>query len=120
MDAISEAEITDVYFERPADFDLQAFANRGFALYQNEAEYGEVAWRFAPQAAAYVRGTLFHPEQEEEELSDGSIVIRFKAAGHLEMAWYLYQWGDKVEVLKPAVLRDMVKNHRRSDFAALP
>lgn len=120
MDAISAADMTDVYFERPADFDLQAFANRGFALYQNEAEYGDVVWRFAPQAAAHVRGTLFHPEQEEEICADGSILICFKAAGHLEMAWYLYQWGDKVEVLKPAVLRDMVKDHRRSDFPALP
>ena len=120
MDAIFSADLTDDYFERPADFDLQSFANRGFGLYQNDAEYSEIEWRFAPEAANHVRGTLFHPEQEEEELADGSILIRFKAAGHLEMAWYLYQWGDKVEVLKPARLREMVKAHLRSDFPALP
>ena len=120
MDAISSAELKDEYFERPVDFDLQAFANRGFGLYQNESEYGEVEWRFSSEAANHVRGTLFHPEQEEEELADGSIIIRFYAAGHVEMAWYLYQWGDKVEVLKPKKLRDMVSAYRRSDFPALP
>ena len=70
MDAISSAELKDEYFERPVDFDLQAFANRGFGLYQNESEYGEVEWRFSSEAANHVRGTLFHPEQEEEELAD--------------------------------------------------
>ncbi len=120
VDAISEAHVSEDYFERPADFDLQAFANRGFALYQNESEYGEVEWRFAPEAADHVRGTLFHPEQRMEECADGSILIRFKAAGHLEMAWYLYQWGNKVEVVAPAALRDMVKDYQRGDFAVLP
>ncbi len=120
VDAISEAHVSEEYFERPADFDLQAFANRGFALYQNESEYGEVEWRFAPEAADHVRATLFHPEQRMEECADGSILIRFKAAGHLEMAWYLYQWGNKVEVVTPAALRDMVKDYQRGDFAVLP
>jgi predicted DNA-binding transcriptional regulator YafY len=36
------------------------------------------------------------------------------------MAWHLYTWGDKVEVIAPAKLRDMVEHHRRADFAALP
>jgi len=120
MDAISAASITDKYFERPHDFNLQHFANRGFALYQNEREYGEIVWRFAPEAAEHVHGTLFHPQQREETLPDGSVIIRFKAAGHLEMAWYLYQWGNKVEVLEPQALRDMVRDFQRGDFAALP
>ncbi len=33
---------------------------------------------------------------------DGSLLVRFEAAGHLEMAWHLYAWGDAVEVVKPA------------------
>jgi len=30
---------------------------------------------------------------------DGSLAVRFRAGGRQEMAWYLYRWGDKVEVL---------------------
>src|SRR3546814_16755297 len=36
------------------------------------------------------------------------------------MAWHLYQWGDKVEVLEPAGLRALVEGHARPDFPALP
>jgi predicted DNA-binding transcriptional regulator YafY len=35
------------------------------------------------------------------------------------MAWFLYQWGEEVEVLKPAGLRDLVHPGRR-DFGILP
>ena len=72
------------------------------------------------EIAEQALATVFHPEQTEELQSDGSIVIRFKAAGQLEMAWYLYQWGDKVEVIKPKALRDFIVNHRRSDFPVVP
>ena len=120
MDSISDVTVTDRFFIRPDDFDLQAFANRGFALFQHDTEYGDVEWRFAPEAADNARGTMFHPEQTEEVMQDGSLIVRFKAAGIVEMAWYLYQWGNKVEVIKPEALRVMVEGYRRSDFPALP
>ena len=46
--------------------------------------------------------------------------MHYRAAGLLEMAWFLYQWGDAVEVLEPAALRAMVEGYRLSDFPALP
>ena len=55
-----------------------------------------------------------------EPQEDGSLIVRFHAAGWLEMAWHLYQWGDKVEVVEPEGLRALVEDHRRSDFDALP
>jgi predicted DNA-binding transcriptional regulator YafY len=51
---------------------------------------------------------------------DGSLLVRFRASGHLEMAWHLYTWGDSVQVIAPDRLRDMVEGHRRGDFTALP
>jgi predicted DNA-binding transcriptional regulator YafY len=51
---------------------------------------------------------------------DGSLIVRFHAAGWLEMAWFLYQWGDKVEVLAPEGLRDYVHPWRRSDLDGMP
>lgn len=120
MDAITAAAVSNEFFERPAEFNLQQFANRGFALYQNNLEYDDVEWRFKPEVAEQALATVFHPEQNEERRPDGSIVIRFKAAGQLEMAWYLYQWGDKVEVIKPQGLRDLIENHQRSDFPVVP
>jgi predicted DNA-binding transcriptional regulator YafY len=52
--------------------------------------------------------------------ADGSLIVRFHAAGWLEMAWHLYQWGDKVEVLAPDGLRDYVHHWRRPDLDGMP
>ncbi|WP_293863451.1 WYL domain-containing protein [uncultured Alsobacter sp.] len=120
LDAVSNAILTERPFARPEDFDLQAFANRAFGLYQSETEYGEVVWRFAPRAAAQARGYLFHPDQTTQDEPDGSLTVRFFASGHLEMAWHLYAWGDAVEVVKPKALRKLVEGYRRSDFGVLP
>jgi predicted DNA-binding transcriptional regulator YafY len=51
---------------------------------------------------------------------DGSLTVRFEASGWLEMAWHLCQWGDRVEVLEPEGLRDLLARHQRADFPALP
>ena len=120
VDNILSASVSDEYFTRPVDFDLQKFANKAFGVFQRDAEITDVIWRFAPEAAEHALAYQFHPEQTEERRDDGSLVVRFRAAGALEMAWYLYQWGDKVEVVAPPELIALVEGNRRSDFPALP
>jgi predicted DNA-binding transcriptional regulator YafY len=120
LDRIGAARLEPGAFPRDPDFDLAGHAARAFGSFHAEAEYGEVVWRFAPRAAEVAREFLFHPDQEMTEEPDGSLTLRFRASGHLEMAWHLYQWGDAVEVLAPEALRRMVEGHRRGDFPALP
>ena len=120
LDRMDKVEVLPTPSRVPEDFSLADHAKRAFGVFQNDGEYGEVVWRFLPAAAANARGFRFHPDQILEENADGSLTVRFHAAGHLEMAWFLYQWGDKVEVLEPPALRDLVEGHRRSDFPAVP
>jgi len=101
-------------------FSLEDYAAQSFGVYQDPAQYDEVIWRFAPHAAARAAEFCFHPKQIVEVHEDGGLIVRFHAAGWLEMAWHLYQWGDAVEVIAPLGLRKLVENHRRSDFGALP
>ena len=107
-------------FVRDPDFDLGTHAARAFGSFHSEAEYGPVEWRFAPAAAAVARSFLFHPDQHMVDEADGSLTVRFTAGGWLEMAWHLYTWGDKVEVIAPPAVRSLVEAYRRSDFCALP
>ena len=120
MDRIHEAEVLDESFPLAPDFSLEDYAAKAFGVYQDPEHYGDVVWRFAPQAAARAAEFRFHPTQVVEPQDDGSLIVKFQAAGWLEMAWHLYQWGDKVEVLAPAGLRELVVGHQRSDFEALP
>lgn len=117
LPSIEGVEVLDETFERDPAFDLRAYAERSFGVFQ-EAPY-DVVWRFAPDAADVASEFIFHPRQKTEKEKDGSLVVRFTAGSDLEMAWHLYTWGDKVEVLEPKKLRDMVKK-QRVDWGALP
>ena len=120
LDRIHSAECLDESFPIQSGFSLNDHAAQAFGAYQDPAQYGEVVWRFLPGAASRAAEFQFHPNQSAEYRDDGSLIVRFKAAGWLEMAWHLYQWGDKVEVLEPAGLRTLVEGHARPDFPALP
>lgn len=117
---IMGAELTGELFVRDGEFNIDAHAQKAFGMFQNETEIEEIVWKFSRSAADHARSFVFHPAQILEDQPDGSLIVRFRAAGHLEMCWHLYTWGDKVEVLAPKSLRKMVHRYRRSDFAALP
>lgn len=120
LDRISTPALTDKYFERDETFDLNEYAKMSFAVFQNDEEYGEVVWKFTPEAAESAASFSFHPDQVLEPQKDGSLIVRFHASGHLEMCWYLYSWGNHVEVLKPESLRRLCESHRDVEFPSLP
>ncbi|WP_245510576.1 helix-turn-helix transcriptional regulator [Antarcticimicrobium sediminis] len=120
LDRVRQVRIMGHSFARDPDFNLASFSAQAFGSFHSDAEYSPVAWRFSPSAAIVARQFVFHPEQEMTDEPDGALTVRFTASGHLEMAWYLYQWGDQVDVLAPDALRKMVAPHRRADFPALP
>lgn len=120
LDRIREATVLTESFAMEDGFTIEAHAARAFGVWQSPAQHGEVVWRFAPEAADHAEGFRFHPTQRMERQPDGSLIVRFEASGWLEMAWHLYQWGDKVEVLAPQGLRDYVHPWRRNDLDGLP
>jgi predicted DNA-binding transcriptional regulator YafY len=119
VEEIQSAVVLGESFDMDPDFSIRAHAEKGFGSFESEAEHGEVVWRFSPTAAPHARRFVFHPTQTVEEETDGSLLVRFRASGHLEMCWHLYSWGKSVEVLQPARLRELVHGHRR-EFEALP
>ena len=120
LDRLTAARIEAQSFARDPEFTLTSHAARAFGSFHTDDEYGEVIWRFAPDAAPAARDFLFHPDQNLTDEPDGTLTVRFTASGWLEMAWHLYQWGDRVEVVAPEGLRSLVHGHRRGDFPALP
>jgi len=120
IEDVVEATLLPDCFEPDETFDINAHAKAGFSSYVNPDQVERVVWRFAPEAAKRARGFVFHPDQRVEENEDGSVTVTFEACGQLEMCWHLYSWGDKVEVLEPTELQQMVEGYGRADFPALP
>ncbi len=103
---------TEESFERDAEFSLEKYSRRSFGVFHEKPV--KVAWKFSPRAAPDARDFVFHPDQTTEDLRDGSLIVRFKAGGKLEMCWHLYMWGADVEVLEPPELAEMCEGHRPS------
>ncbi len=114
---IESTSPTSDYFERDPTFHLATFAARSFGVYQDEPF--DVVWKFTPDAANTASEFEFHPTQSMEQQPDGSLIVRFRAASDLEMAWHLYMWGDKVDVIEPERLKALVDSNRRK-WPALP
>ena len=107
---IHKVELTDDYFERDQNFDLSQFARASFGVFHDEPV--DVVWKFSARATPDAKDFIFHPDQKLEPQSDGSLIVRFRTGGQLEMCWHLYSWGEDVEVLAPKSLAEMCDGHR--------
>jgi len=75
----------------------------------------EVVLRFTPTVADRVRETIWHPTQAVSPEADASLRWSATVSGTIEIRLWILSWGDDVEVLAPAGLRDDVAaTHRRA------
>jgi predicted DNA-binding transcriptional regulator YafY len=65
----------------------------------------EVAIRFAPRQARWIRERRWHPSARVQDAIDGGCVLRMRVAGLGEVKRWVLQFGAEAEVLKPASLR---------------
>jgi len=107
LDRIRDIEVAQTAGARPPEFSLQAFVNRSFGIYQDAVE--EVVLRIFKHGAEEAMGWRFHPTQSIEPQADGSVIVRFTAGGMRELAWHLFTWGDKVEIIAPQRLRSVMR-----------
>jgi predicted DNA-binding transcriptional regulator YafY len=117
LPSISKLKLEADGFERDPNFNLKEFVSHSFGVFE-EAPV-DVVWRFSAEAAPLARTFVFHHSQSVEDEANGSLIVRFRAGGLLEMAWHLMSWGDQVEVIKPAALRDLMPEKAQS-WPALP
>jgi predicted DNA-binding transcriptional regulator YafY len=106
LDRIEALEVLERPAAAPEAFSLQDYAARSFGIYQGEVE--EIVLQVTPEGAQDALGWRFHPTQTLERLPDGSVMVRFWATGLLELAWHLFTWGDKVRVIRPHALRQVL------------
>ena len=85
------------------DFDIKEYANRSFGVYQNEII--KVELRFSKEVAEDVLNYNFHPTQKVKQNDDGTVTVKFKASGELEILWHIFRWGDKVQIISPKSLK---------------
>ena len=114
VERIREVSVTPETFEAPDPDLAEGMFDRAWDIIADQ-EPVEVVLRFAPSVAARVQEARWHPSQQIVEAADGSITWRATVAGTIEIRLWILSWGDEVEVLSPASLRDDVADtHRRA------
>jgi predicted DNA-binding transcriptional regulator YafY len=110
LDRIREANVLEQGFVR-RDFDLRAYAAQSFGTFQEPPI--EAVLRIAPEAAEAAQTWLFHPSQVMTREADGSLLVRFRAGGAVEMCWHFFTWGETLTIVTPKSLRDQMANMAR-------
>jgi len=106
LDRVSELKPGEPCAGPPPTFDLGAYAAKSFGTFQEKPE--DIVLRFLPKAASDARRYQFHPTQQTELASDGSLIVKFTAGGLQELVWHLFSWGDGVEIIAPDKLRTLM------------
>lgn len=86
-------------------FSLKDYAEESFGAWHEEPF--DVEWLFDKEAAAEAENFVFHPKQELIHNPDGTLTVKFRAGGRVEMDWHLYTWGKHVKVIKPENWEEM-------------
>lgn len=103
LDRIADIAVVDRAASRPEGFSLQDYADQSFGIFHDDTE--DVVLRVTPAGAEDALRWRFHANQTVDSQADGAVIVRFRASGMLELAWHLFTWGDRVQVLEPEVLK---------------
>jgi len=90
-------------FHRPDEGVVDGFMEASFGVFRGEKV--QVAIRFSPQVAGYIREKSWHPTQKLTRLKDGAVLFEAEVAGTEEIKHWIMQWGAQAEVLTPDALR---------------
>ena len=105
IERITEAQVTERYFQVPAAFDPQhVLANAWGVIWRDEGAI-TVQLQFCAAVARRVRESTWHHSQQIDDLPDGSCLFTVQVGSTLEMKPWIRQWGRDVVVLEPPALR---------------
>jgi predicted DNA-binding transcriptional regulator YafY len=111
LDRMEALQVLEEYFvPRQRSGDEELAASFGSFL---DGEPEEVTLAFDPEIRPYIQRRRWHSSQEEEELADGRLMIRFRVKGLEGIGRWIYRWLPQVEVLAPPSLREKIQEDLR-------
>jgi predicted DNA-binding transcriptional regulator YafY len=88
-------------------FDVDGYLGRAWSMIPEGRIYN-IRLRFLPKVATNVSEIHWHSTQKVSHNSDGSVTMEFRVDGLGEISWWILGYGDQVQVLAPAALRQRV------------
>jgi proteasome accessory factor B len=107
LNRIKDAAVLDDRFADGDNFDLAEYIGRAWSMIPEGRIYN-VRLRFMPKVANNVAEVNWHSTQTVTRNQDGTATLEFRVDGLGEITWWILGYGDQVEVLAPAALREKV------------
>lgn len=104
IERIESLQLLPERFEVPDDYEAGALTGAAFGLIDDGA-LQRIELLFDREVAHLVQERIWHPEQQLELNNDGSLLLRFDAAGDKEILAWIYSFVPHVRVLAPESLR---------------
>ncbi len=104
---IEDLKVLEERFDPDPSFSITEYMRTAFLTERGEP--AEVAIRFDPHQAHYIRERRWHETQRIEELPDGGLILRFQTGGLGEVKRWVMQYGGHAEVLEPESLRQLCR-----------
>ncbi|PLX91978.1 MAG: transcriptional regulator [Desulfuromonas sp.] len=104
IDRIEEVEVLNDRFEVPEEYHVEQLTGGAFGLI-DEGPVRDVELLFGAPVAHLIGERIWHPQQQLEFQGDGSVKLRFSAAGDTEILSWIYSFLPHVQILAPPALR---------------
>ncbi len=119
---IKDVHVLEEFFEYPSDFDVSSFFSSN--LFNFEGEKHRIKLKFSPEIKDYILEREWYPNQKEELLKDGSVILSFENEINLILIGWIRGFGSNVMVLQPEELRKEIvrdikqslRQYERNDF----
>jgi predicted DNA-binding transcriptional regulator YafY len=98
--------IENEYFEYPSNFDVERYFETD--LFNFEEEKRRIKLKFLPHTREYILEREWYPNQKEELLQDGGVVISFESDLNMILIGWIRGFGSDVEVIEPPELRGII------------
>lgn len=110
MHRIKDAKvIKNETFEYPDDFDAETFFDSDIFCFDENKQ--TIRLKFVPHSRDYILEREWFPNQEVEQLNDGSVILTFESDVNMILTGWIRGFGPDVEVLEPEELRQqMIKD----------
>lgn len=109
VERIEAIELTDETYTIPPDFDANKYLSGAWGIVV-EGEEQTVRLKLNQDITRLMEETIWHPSQVLEKQADGLAIVTLKVFNTYELVTWILGWGEKVEVLEPAELRQNIIN----------
>lgn len=105
IDNIAALTVLPQTFQKPVDFNLDAYGANSVSGVRHGASLTEVSVRFSPIVAKAAIAANVARERRIDRRDDGSVDIVYRVADSLEIVRWSLSWGTEAEILAPPEAR---------------